>query len=56
MRTIGSMVGIELLGAIEDFQSDIVALQPLAAPGKGFSDDVIEEALPPPRLQRTGRS
>ena len=44
-------VRIEFFGAIEDFASDVIALDPLAAASKRFIDDVFEEALPPPRLR-----
>ena len=40
--------GIERVGAIEDLKADIVAFQPLASSGEGFSDDVIEEPLSAP--------
>ena len=43
--------GVKRLGTIEDFQSDVVALQPLAAPGESFIDDVFKEPLPALRLQ-----
>ena len=50
MRTIGIDGWVERLRAIEDFQSDVVALQPLAAPGERFVDDVFKEPLPALRL------
>ena len=50
MRTMGSRIGIERLGTIEDLQSDVVALQPLTAPGQSFIDEVLQEPLPALRL------
>ena len=41
---------IERLGTIENFNSDVVALQPLAAPGQGLIDDVFQEPLAAPGL------
>ena len=38
--------GVERLGTIENLQSDVVALQPLAAPGQSFIDEVLQEPLP----------
>ena len=38
--------GVKRLGTIENLQSDVVALQPLAAPGKSFIDEVLQEPLP----------
>ena len=38
------------LRSIEDFQSDVVALQPLAATGQSFVDEVFEESLAALRL------
>ena len=43
--------GVEILRAIKHGQSDVVALQPLAAPGERFVDDVFKEPLPALRLQ-----
>ena len=37
----GIDVGVKRLGTIEDLQSDVVALQPLAAPSESFIDDVL---------------
>jgi hypothetical protein len=33
--------GVERLGSIEDFQSDVVTLQPLAAPSQSFVNEVL---------------
>ena len=44
----GIDIGVEGLGTIENFEGDIVALQPLAASGERFIDDVIEEPLAAP--------
>ena len=41
---------IKRLGTIEDLQSDVVALQPLTAPGESFIDEVLQEPLPALRL------
>jgi hypothetical protein len=38
--------GVERLGTLENLQSDVVGLQPLAAPGKSFIDEVLQEPLP----------
>ena len=38
--------GVKRLGTIENLQSDVVALQPLTAPGKSFIDEVLQEPLP----------
>ena len=38
--------GVKRLGTLEDFQSDVVGLQPLTAPGKSFIDEVLQEPLP----------
>ena len=38
--------GVKRLGTIENLQSDVVALQPLAAPGQSFIDEVLQEPLP----------
>ena len=46
----GVYQGVERLGAIEDRQSDVVALQPFAAAGQRFIDDVFQEPLPALRL------
>ena len=48
--------GVERLGTIEDLQSDVVAFEPVAAPGQSFIDDVLQEPLPAARLRGTGRS
>jgi hypothetical protein len=37
----GIVRGIERRRSIEDFQSDVVALQPLAASGESFVDEVF---------------
>jgi len=37
--------GVKRLGTIENLQSDVVTLQPLAAPGKSFIDEVLQEPL-----------
>jgi hypothetical protein len=37
--------GVERLGTLEDLQSDVVALQPLTAPGQSFIDEVLQEPL-----------
>ena len=42
--------GVKRLGTIEHLQSDVVALQPLTAPGQSFIDEVLQEPLPAPRL------
>ena len=38
--------GVKRLGAIEDFQSDVIGLQPFAAPSKSFINEVLQEPLP----------
>ena len=38
--------GVERLGTLENFQSDVVGLQPLTSPGKSFIDEVLQEPLP----------
>jgi hypothetical protein len=43
---VGIGDGVERLGTLEDFQSDVVGLQPLTAPGKSFIDEVLQEPLP----------
>ena len=37
--------GVKRLRTIENRQSDVVALQPLAAPGQSFIDEVLQEPL-----------
>ena len=46
----GVDVGVERLGAIENCQSDVVALQPIAVPSQRFIDDVLKEPLSASRL------
>ena len=43
-------MGSNVSGTIEDLQSDVVAFQPLTAPGESFIDDVLQEPLPALRL------
>ncbi len=38
--------GVERLGTLENFQSDVVGLQPLTAPSQSFIDEVLQEPLP----------
>ena len=38
--------GVKRLRTIENLQSHVVGLQPLAAPGKSFIDEVLQEPLP----------
>ena len=38
--------GVERLGTLENFQSDVVGLQPLTSPSKSFIDEVLQESLP----------
>jgi hypothetical protein len=42
--------GVERLRSIEDFEREVVALEPLAAPGQSFVDKKLQEPLPAPRL------
>ena len=51
----GVDVGVERLGAIEDFQSDVVALQPITPPSQRFIDDVLKKPLSAPRTGGTVR-
>ena len=38
--------GVKRVGTLENFQSDVVGLQPLAAPGQSFINKVLQEPLP----------
>ena len=42
--------GVKRLGSLEDFQSDVVALEPFAAPSQRLIDEVFQEPLPAMRL------
>ena len=46
----GSVTGIERSRPVEDLNGDGVALQPFAASGQSFIDDVFQEPLTPSRL------
>jgi len=37
---------VKRLRTIEDFQSDVVGLQPFTAPSQSFIDEVLQEPLP----------
>ena len=43
--------GVERVRTTEDLQSDVVSLQPLAAPSKSFIYDVFQEPLTASRLE-----